>query len=57
MMCQPWCVVRTDDLGVEHVMSRGLSEGEATRLVEIMAVRGHKQFYQARPQEPRDLTD
>lgn len=57
MMHQPWCVVRTDDLGVEHVMSRGLSEGEATRLVGIMTARGHKQFYQARPQEPRDPTD
>lgn len=57
MIAEIWCVVRTDDLGVEHVMSRGLSEREATRLAEIMTARGHKQFYQARPQVPRDLTD
>ena len=46
-----WCVVRTDDLGVEHVMARGLDRAEAERLAEIMAARGHRQTYEARPQQ------
>lgn len=57
MITASWCVVRTDDLGVEHVMSRGLSESEAARLVEIMTARGHKQFYQVRPQAPHDISN
>lgn len=42
-----WCVVRTDDLGVSHVMAQGLSPEEAHRLVRIMTKRGHKQTYEA----------
>jgi hypothetical protein len=45
----PWCVIRTDDLGNEQVMSRGLGQAEAQRLVQIMTDRGHKQLYHACP--------
>ena len=41
-------VIRTDDNGCEYVIARGLSENEASLLVERMTALGHKQLYDAK---------
>lgn len=46
-----WCVIRTDDNGTATVMARNLTQEEATILEQRMTNLGHKQLYEAKPQE------
>lgn len=55
MTDERWCVIRTNDNGTSTVMARNLTKEEAVTLEQRMANLGHKQLYEARPQE-KDAT-